>query len=57
MGTMIAIMVFFALNINYAIDVLRGNKDQAYFSLETLSFVVEAFMIGVTIIVVAVPEV
>lgn len=38
--------------INSVVD-----DNEKYFSLKTLSFVVEAFMIGVTIIVVAVPEV
>jgi magnesium-transporting ATPase (P-type) len=35
----------------------RGKIDYAFFSIDTLKFVVDAFMIGVTIIVVAVPEV
>lgn len=56
MGTIIAVLVFLALNIHYMIDSVVDDNEK-YFSLKTLSFVVEAFMIGVTIIVVAVPEV
>ncbi|CAD8083816.1 unnamed protein product [Paramecium primaurelia] len=53
-GTFVAIITFFALSIHQLILGFMGyNK---ILSVETLQFVIQSFMIGVTIIVVAVPE-
>jgi len=57
-GTAIAILTFLILVIRKIIDMAMNHQPaHDYFSIDALSFVVDAFMIGVTIIVVAVPEV
>lgn len=55
LGTAVAIVTFVALMVHLGIDLIRG--EAVFVSLATLQFVINAFMIGVTIIVVAVPEV
>lgn len=57
LGTLIAVITFLALCVHGGIDMAMGKLDYGFLSLDTLQFVVNAFMIGVTIIVVAVPEV
>ncbi|CAD8100171.1 unnamed protein product [Paramecium sonneborni] len=55
LGTLIAILTFIALMGHLIYDVFVLHKHD-FLSLKTFSFIIEAFMIGVTIIVVAVPE-
>ena len=55
-GTIVAILTFLALVIRESIDIAQDDTKK-FISMDSLSFLVDAFMIGVTIIVVAVPEV
>lgn len=54
LGTAVAVIVFVALSIHYGIDCMMGNMK--FLSFDTLQAYVKAFMIAITIIVVAVPE-
>ena len=56
-GTLVAVMTFFILLLHGGINMAIGKINHPFFSIETLMFIVNAFMIGVTIIVAAVPEV
>ncbi|KAM3136897.1 hypothetical protein pb186bvf_010982 [Paramecium bursaria] len=53
-GTIVAVLTFFALSINWSIMCFIGRAE--FLTIDTLQFAIQAFMIGVTIIVVAVPE-
>ncbi|CAD8093207.1 unnamed protein product [Paramecium sonneborni] len=55
LGTLVAILTFIALMGHLLIDVFIDHKHEL-FTLKSLQLIIEAFMIGVTIIVVAVPE-
>jgi len=55
LGTLVAILTFIALMGHLMYDVFVLHKHD-FMNLKTLSFIIDAFMIGVTIIVVAVPE-
>jgi magnesium-transporting ATPase (P-type) len=54
LGLAVAILTFLALMIRGCIDI--GVNDKPFFSVDTLNGVINAFILGVTIIVVAVPE-
>ncbi|CAD8175993.1 unnamed protein product [Paramecium pentaurelia] len=55
LGTLVAILTFIALMGHLIYDVFIDHKHE-FFTLLSLQLIIEAFMIGVTIIVVAVPE-
>ncbi|CAD8177614.1 unnamed protein product [Paramecium octaurelia] len=55
LGTLVAILTFVALMGHLIYDVFVLHKHD-FLTLKSLSFIIDAFMIGVTIIVVAVPE-
>ena len=55
LGTLVALLTFIALMGHLFYDVFVSNKHE-FASLQSLSVLIEAFMIAVTIIVVAVPE-
>ena len=59
LGTAVAVITFVALMINYIIDCSKeqGECEEGWEWGSSLQFIVQAFMIGITIIVVAVPEV
>jgi len=54
-GTAAAALTFVILIIHYLIDCIRGFE--TFKSIETLHTLADSFMIAITIIVVAVPEV
>jgi Ca2+ transporting ATPase len=54
LGTLVAVLVFLALMGHMVVSNIMG--EGKFISLTSLNTVVEAFMIAITIIVVAVPE-
>jgi Ca2+ transporting ATPase len=54
-GTAAAVLTFLILITHYYIDCIRGSEQ--FTSIETLQNLADSFMIAITIIVVAVPEV